>query len=39
MRLDGERLLVLELVRRVEHDEVEALQDGDERKLDRKSVV
>ena len=31
--LDGERLLELELVRGVDHDEVEALQDGDERDL------
>ena len=31
--LDGERLLDLELVRGVVHDEVEALQDGHEREL------
>ena len=33
VRLDGERLLELELVRGVDHDEVEALQDRDKRDL------
>ena len=31
--LDGERLLELELVRGVDHDEIEALQDRDKRDL------
>ena len=31
--LDGERLLELELVRGVVHDEIETLKDGDEREL------
>ena len=34
VRLDGERLLELELVRRVVHVEIEILEDGDEDKLD-----
>ena len=33
LRLDGKRLLELELVRGVDHDEVEPLEDRDERDL------